>query len=355
MTRGKEIPESIRNQIIGMRRMGGTFTFIGETLGVKPDTAQRIYKRWEETGDCASAPRSGAPKKLTDIDLRHLKRHIRHDRETRRQPLGEIILDLNLPISEITLKRTLKNELGMGHRIQRKTPWLSKQQKATRLKFAQEHLSWDMDEWERVAFSDEMAMQTGPNSGRIYVWRYPEEEYLEDCCGATVIPGFEKVKVWGAMRYGKLSELIILPEGESQGKMNAKIYTEIIMDGEMLDFWMEGMEECGYLLMMEDGAPYHKGCATARRKELEQMGWIGWGPGTWPSNSPDLNPIENLWHVLKSNIRKRKRQPRNRKELIEALKEEWKKLDMGIVNNLIRSMPNRLRAVIAAGGGPIGY
>jgi hypothetical protein len=69
---------------------------------------------------------------------------------------------------------------------------------------------------------------------------------------------------------------------------------------------------------MEDGAPYRKGVASVRRKELEKMGWIGWGPGTWPSNPPDLNPIENIWHILRSNIRKRKRQPRNRKELIEG-------------------------------------
>jgi hypothetical protein len=39
------------------------------------------------------------------------------------------------------------------------------------------------------------------------------------------------------------------------------------------------------------------------------MGGIGWGPGTWPSSSPDLNPIKNLWHILRGNIRKRKRQP----------------------------------------------
>ena len=200
-----------------------------------------------------------------------------------------------------------------------------------------------------------MGMQTGPNSDRVYVWRYPEEEYLEDCCGATVIPGFEKVKVWGAMRYGKLSELVVLPEKKGEGKLNAAEYCEIIMDGEMFDFWLDGMEDVGYLMMMEDGAPYHRGVSSKRRKELEQMGWIGWGPGTWPSNSPDLNPIENLWHVLRSNIRKRKHQPRNRKELIVALGEEWKKLDMKVVNTLIDSMPRRLQAVIDAGGGPIGY
>ena len=108
-------------------------------------------------------------------------------------------------------------------------------------------------------------------------------------------------------------------------------------------------------MMMEDGAPYHRGAATTRRKQLEQMGWIGWGPGTWPSNSPDLNPIENLWHVLRSNIRKRKHQPRNREELISALQEEWKKLDINIVNNLIDSMPRRMQVVIEAGGGPTHY
>ena len=57
-----------------------------------------------------------------------------------------------------------------------------------------------------------MAAQTGANEGRVYVQRTPAEEYNQDVTGATVIPSFIKVKVWGAMRYGKLSELIILPE-----------------------------------------------------------------------------------------------------------------------------------------------
>src|SRR5438552_1227095 len=118
------------------------------------------------------------------------------------------------------------------------------------------------------------------------------------------------------MRYGKLSKLVIIPEPEEGGKITARMYTDIVMDGELFDFWLKGMEECGNLMIMEDGALFHQGCATTRRKQLEQMGWIGWRPGTWLSNSPDLNPIENLWHVLRSNIRKRKRQPRTKKELI---------------------------------------
>jgi len=243
----------------------------------------------------------------------------------------------------------------MGRRIERKRCFLSSKQIADRLKFAKDHIHWTLEDWRRVAFSDEMGMQTDSNQGRIFVWRYPEEEFHKDCIRGTVISGFEKVKVWGAMRYGKLSNLVVVPEGEKEGKMTAKKYLDVIMDGEMFDFWMEGMEDVGYLLMMEDGAPYHKGVASQRRVQLEEDGWIGWGPGTWPANSPDLNPIENLWHILRSRIRKRRHQPRTSEALIEALLEEWGKLDVEIVNDLIDSMPRRLQAVIDAKGGPTKY
>ena len=105
-----------------MRLANAPFPQIAATLNVKQNTAQKIYYRWQESGDCSSASRSGAPKKLTERDITHIERHIRHDRGQRRQSLGEIIYDLNLPVSESTLKRTLIYDLGMGHRIERKTP-----------------------------------------------------------------------------------------------------------------------------------------------------------------------------------------------------------------------------------------
>jgi hypothetical protein len=58
---------------------------------------------------------------------------------------------------------------------------------------------------------------------------------------------------------------------------------------------------------------------------------------------------------MRSNIRKRKTQPQNKRELEIALMEEWKKLDIEIVNTLILSMPRRLQAVIEARGGATGY
>jgi hypothetical protein len=198
-------------------------------------------------------------------------------------------------------------------------------------------------------------MQTDANQERKWIWRYPEEEYMEDCYRATVIAGFDKVKVWGAMRYGQLSKLVVLEERKGGGKMNTEEYIEIIMNGEMFDFWMKSSEELGQVLVMEDGAKYHQGCASIRRGQLEQDGWVGWGPKIWPSNSPDLNPIENLWHILHGNIHKRKVQPRSKETLIKALQEEWEKVDIEMVNKLCLSMPRRLQAVIDAKGGSTKY
>ena len=96
------------------------------------------------------------------------------------------------------------------------------------------------------------------------------------------------------MRYGKLNKLVVITEEKGDRKMDAQRYLDVIMDRAMFDFWLEDMEDVGYLLMMEDSAPYHKGVAAQRRVQLEEDDWIGWGPGTWPANSPDSNPIENL-------------------------------------------------------------
>ncbi len=148
--------------------------------------------------------------------------------------------------------------------------------------------------------------------------------------------------------------MVIIPENIEKGKkLDAAIYLAEIMDKELYDFWQESMEECGHVMVMEDGAPCHQGVATARRNELEKVGWEGFGPGTWPSSSPDLNPIENVWRIVKCAVRKWDPPPRTEKELAEVMKEEWDNIPIEKINKLCFSMSNRMAKVKQAHGGTI--
>src|SRR5438105_2962520 len=52
----------------------------------------------------------------------------------------------------------------------------------------------------------------------------------------------------------------------------------------------------------------------------------------WPSNSPDLNPIENLWAIIKRNVEKR--MPKNISDLEQFMTEEWNSIPNSILINL---------------------
>jgi DDE superfamily endonuclease len=75
----------------------------------------------------------------------------------------------------------------------------------------------------------------------------------------------------------------------------------------------------------------------------------------WPAQSPDLNPIENIWKILKGNIRHRYPLPWTREELKAALVEEWNKLDAAVFTNITNSMSTRITEVIANKGYAYSY
>ncbi len=64
----------------------------------------------------------------------------------------------------------------------------------------------------------------------------------------------------------------------------------------------------------------------------------------WPSQSPDLNPIEHLWRDLKMAVQQRL--PSNLTELERICKEEWQRIPKSRCEKLVASFPKRLMAVL---------
>lgn len=100
----------------------------------------------------------------------------------------------------------------------------------------------------------------------------------------------------------------------------------------------------------QDNAPCHTAKSLKNVLSSEQTRAL-----PWPPNSPDLNPIENVWNTLKSKVYER---PNPTKQiLIQNIKEVWHNCPLikGCIQSCIESMPRRMESVLKSKGGSTKY
>ena len=100
---------------------------------------------------------------------------------------------------------------------------------------------------------------------------------------------------------------------------------------------------------MQDNDPKHT--SRAAGEWLEESGVNWWKT---PPESPDLNPIENLWHELKE-YQRRVVKPKTKEELIGGIIQFWNTVDTAKCTKYIRHLKKVVPKVIAVEGGPTGY
>ena len=211
--------------------------------------------------------------------------------------------------------------------------------KKKRLAFAKKHLHWTADDWGKVLFSDESTFQQFVVRHK-HVRRPVGKRFDKKYTSATMKHPPSQM-IWGAMNKNGTAGLYFLTPGTT---MNGSKYVDLLKIKLLLHMSVHNTS-----IFMHDGAPCH--CSKIVKKFLRENNVVTLD---WPGNSPDLNPIENLWSKMKDLVAEK--QPSSGKALTETIKEVWvKKISREYCMSLIASMPRRLKAVVKVQGGHTKY
>jgi hypothetical protein len=95
--------------------------------------------------------------------------------------------------------------------------------------------------------------------------------------------------------------------------------------------------------LQEDNDPKHTSKLAVQWKTNNSVNVID-----WPSMSPDIAPIENVWQLIKMKLRQKKLP--TYQSLVSAIKREWKLLPSDLAIKLVHSMKNRVSEVVESTG-----
>ncbi len=218
-------------------------------------------------------------------------------------------------------------------------PLLNQRQRQKHLTWAVEKNNWTVAQWSKFLFSDESKFCISFGNQGSRVWR-KSGEAQNPCCLKSSVKFPQSVMIWAAMSSAGVGPLCFL-----KSTVNAAIYQEI------LEHFMLPSADKLYgdadFIFQQDLAPAHTAKGT--------KSWFNDHGVTvldWPANSPDLNPIENLWVLSRG----RWETPDPTMQMTwRPLSKKWASIPPQQCHKLITSMPRRIEAVIKAKRAPTKY
>lgn len=337
-------------QVIALLEAGHNQSEVARRLNLSRYSVRRVYQRFQETGGYIRRPGSGRRRTTSERDDRFLVTRSLRNRQLNAVQLGQQLREVrNVSISRWTVRRRL-GEAGMTSHRPANGPKLTTAHRQARLQFAREHLNWTYDQWRAVMFSDECRMTLHGHDGRSRVYRRSSERFSQCCISERVAFGGGSCMFWGGIMLDTKTDIVFITTantGPRSRSLTAARYVEEVLEEHVRPLaWLMGED---FLLMHDNARPH------VARTVCDYMEDVGITAMEWPARSPDLNPIEHVWDELKRRVRARSPAPTRLQELQLAIEEEWNAIPQDFMVKLIRSMKNRLRAVIKARGGNTPY
>ena len=303
---------------------------LAKKLGVSQSTISRYLSQWSRRVPVEDICGRGQPPTFTPSERTVLGRVVA---ESPFISSSKIAYKMEPLFGKTCSSRTIRNtlvEMSYVNSIPRVVPLLTEAAKEKRVEWACANTERD---WSRVFFSDETYIQISANVTR--AWHKTGER--PSCQRSKFL---KKLMFWAAVSSGMKTELFVVG-----GTMTSQRYIVLLRD-EFLP-WLRRQKR-GQFVFQQDNAPAHTAKTTRQFFDEEKIEVL-----PWPASSPDLNPIENLWGILKTRVDARK--PNDVSELLTAAQEEWAGISLQTVRACINSLPKRLTQVIQRNGNKADY
>lgn len=312
-----------------------------------PEFVQRWYDRWQETGDVQDRPRSGRPSAFTPAVVQAAQQQLLATQSCT-EATAQLASQGLIPPSthrSTTWRHMSKGDNALECGPEQLIPAITAATKQKRLMFQEYHEERGTD-WGKVMAIDSTIFRLGKQGGKKRVWR-PKGSRAQ-----RLVPSREvKVHVYGGITaYGQtglhrvtgttgLKRRYSNKRGKLAGVGGAEVvdtlHDTLVPDGEAL-FESQGIGDWQLLL---DKAPAHTSAECTSWLQQEGIKVVD----RWPGNSPDLNPIENVWGWMKQRVYKQRLH--TLQELQAAVDEAWQAVPPHMLTKLMLGMPERLRKV----------
>lgn len=329
----KKLNQHQRAEIYVLAKQGMGLRPIARQFHCSVKTAKKWAQRPPSNG-LADAARPGRPRCTTlAVDRKIVKIATSGDRRTSLRDIAQRVRTTHGTRPSYFTVRDRLAAVGLKKRAPKLKPLLTERHKQKRLVFAQTHVGVD---WSNAAFHDEKKFYLRRSTKN--VWRLRGE--------VVIVPQAKhstSVNVWGACGRGGLSPLLVFDEN-----LTGAMLHDILQQ----DF----LPNLAGITGVSDGpwVSFHDGDPKYKSKIVQSLLTDADVPDAGqPPSSPDLNIIENVWHLLTDKVQQRA--PTNKASFVRTIKDEWKKISTDLLENLVLSMPRRLAAAVAAGGGSTRY